>query len=79
MVSPASDVKDTNRNHAGSTPCETTETFDIKGLAFDNSGDVQIEGTCEKAGYVTRKKRFNLRQAVERKEISTKFDLVKEE
>jgi len=35
--------------------------------------------TCEKAGYVTQKKRFNLRQAIEQKEISTKFNLVMEE
>jgi len=79
VVSSTSEVKNTNQNYVGSTPYETTETFDIKGLTFNNSGDVQIEVTCEKAGYVTQKRRFNLRQAIEQKEISTKFNLVKEE
>ncbi len=79
VVSSTSEVKNTNQNYVGSTPYETTETFDIKGLTFNNSGNVQIEVTCEKAGYVTQRRRFNLRQAIEQKEISTKFNLVKEE
>lgn len=79
VVSSTPDVKNTNQNYVGTTPYETTESFDIKGLTFNNSGDVQIEITCEKAGYITQKKRFNLRQAIEQKEISTKFNLVKEQ
>lgn len=79
IVSSTSEVKNTNQNYVGSTPYETTETFDVKGLTFNNSGNVQIEVVCEKPGYVTQKKRFNLRQAIEQKEISTKFNLVKEE
>jgi len=79
VVSSTSEVKDTNQNYVGSTPYEMTESFDIKGLTFNNSGDVQIEVTCEKAGYITQKKRFNLRQAIEQKEISTKFNLIKDE
>lgn len=79
IVSSTPDVKNTNSNYVGSTPYETTETFDVRGLTFNNSGDVQIEVTCEKAGYITQKKRFNLRQAIEQKEISTKFNLVKED
>lgn len=79
VVSSTPDVLNTNANYVGSTPYETTETFDIKGLTYNNSGNVQIEVVCEKAGYVTQKKRFNLRQAIDQKEISTKFNLVKEE
>lgn len=79
VVSSTPDVKNTNSNYVGSTPYETTETFDIRGLTFNNSGDVQIEVTCEKTGYITQKKRFNLRQVIEQKEISTKFNLVKED
>ena len=78
-VSSTPEVKNTNQNYVGSTPYETTETFDVKGLTFNNSGNVQIEVVCEKPGYITQKKRFNLRQAIEQKEISTKFNLVKEE
>ncbi len=79
IVSSTSEVKNTNQNYVGSTPYETTETFDVKGLTFNNSGNVQIEVVCEKPGYIAQKKRFNLRQAIEQKEISTKFNLVKEE
>lgn len=79
VVSSTPEVKNTNQNYVGSTPYETTETFDVKGLTFNNSGNVQIEVTCEKAGYVTQKRRFNLRQAIEQKEISTKFNLTKDE
>lgn len=78
VVSSTSDVKNTNQVYLGTTPYESTEAFDIKGLTFNNSGDVQIEISCEKAGYAVQKKRFNLRQAIEQKEISTKFNLVEE-
>lgn len=79
VVSSTPDVKNTNQTYVGTTPYETTETFDIKGLTYNNSGNVQIEVICEKAGYITQKKRFNLRQAIDQKEIATKFNLVKEE
>ncbi len=79
IVSSTPEVKSTNQNFVGSTPYESTETFDIKGLTFNNSGNVQIEVICEKSGYITQRRRFNLRQAIEQKEISTKFNLVKEE
>lgn len=78
IVSSTPEVKNTNQNYVGTTPYETTETFDVKGLTYNNSGNVQIEVTCEKAGYITQKKRFNLRQAIDQKEISTKFNLIKE-
>lgn len=79
LISSTPDVKNTNQVYIGTTPYESTETFDIKGLTFNNSGDVQIEISCEKPGYITQKKRFNLRQAIEQKEISTKFNLIEEE
>lgn len=79
VVSSTPEVMNTNQNYVGSTPYETTESFDIKGLTYNNSGNVQIEVTCEKAGYITQKKRFNLKQAIDQKEISTKFNLIKEE
>ncbi len=79
VISSTSDVKNTNQTYVGTTPYETTETFDIKGLTYNNSGNVQIEVICEKAGYITQKKRFNIRQAIDQKEISTKFNLIKDE
>ncbi len=79
VVSSTPDVKNTNQNYLGSTPYESTETFDIMGLTYNNSGNVQVELSCEKAGYITQRKRFNVRQAIDQKEISTKFNLIKEE
>lgn len=78
VVSSTPDVANTNANYVGNTPYESTESFDIKGLTYNNSGNVQIEVTCERNGYLPQKKRFNLRQAIDQKEISAKFNLVKE-
>ncbi|MDE5811940.1 MAG: hypothetical protein K2H61_06530 [Muribaculaceae bacterium] len=79
VVSSTPDVVNTNSNFVGTTPYESTESFDIKGLTYNNSGNVQIEVSCEKPGYVTQRKRFNLRQVIDQKEISAKFNLVKED
>lgn len=78
VVSSTPDVANTNGNYLGTTPYESTESFDIRGLTYNNSGNVQIEVSCEKPGYIPQKKRFNLRQAIDQKEISAKFTLVKE-
>ncbi len=79
IVSSTPDVKNTNSNYLGTTPYESTETFDIKGLTYNNAGNVQVEVTCEKDGYLVQKKRFNLLQAIDQKEISAKFNLIKDE
>ena len=79
VVSSTPEVANTNSCFVGSTPYETTESFDIKGMTYNNSGNIQIEVSCEKAGYITQRKRFNLRQAIDQKEISAKFNLIKEE
>lgn len=78
VVSSTPDVANTNSCFVGSTPYETTESFDIKGMTYNNSGNIQIEVSCEKSGYITQRKRFNLRQAIDQKEISAKFNLIKE-
>ena len=79
VISSTPDVSNSNSNYVGTTPYESTEAFDIKGLTYNNSGNVQIEVACEKPGYITQRKRFNLRQAIDQKEISAKFNLIKEE
>lgn len=79
IISSTPDVKNTNATYVGTTPYETTESFDIRGLKFENSGNVQIEVKCEKPGYLPQTRRFNLRQAIEQREISAKFNLVKDE
>lgn len=79
VISSTPDVKNTNSVYLGTTPYETTESFDIRGLSYQNSGNVQIEITCEKPGYLPQKRRFNVRQAIDQKEVSAKFNLIKDE
>lgn len=79
VVSSTPDVSNTNAAYIGNTPYESTESFDVKGLTYNNSGNVQIEVTCERPGYLPQKKRFNLRQVIDQKEISAMFNLVKED
>ena len=79
VISSTPDVKNTNKNYKATTPYESTESFDIKGLTYNNSGDVQIEITCEKAGYMPQRKVFNLRSAIDQKSINAHFTLVKDE
>lgn len=79
VISSTPDVKNTNKNYKGTTPYESTETFDIKGLTYNNCGDVQIEITCEKPGYLSQRKVFNLRAAIDQKSINAHFSLVKED
>lgn len=79
IISSTPDVKNTNKNYKSTTPYESTESFDIKGLTYANSADVQIEITCEKPGYLPQKKVYNMRAAVDQKSINAHFTLVKDE
>jgi len=79
VISSTPEVKDQNRRYLQTTPYETTETFDIKGLTYNNAGDVQIEIRCEKNGYYTQTKKFNMLSIIDEKEISAHFRLVKDE
>ena len=71
-----SEVKNTNETYLGSTPFEETRSFNILGLTYVNSRDVQIEIKITKAGYMDQVKRFNVRQAIDQQEISSFFELV---
>lgn len=79
VISSTPDVKNTNKNYKSTTPYESTESFDIRGLTYQNSGDVQIELTCEKAGYLPQRKVFNVRMVIDQKSINAHFTLVKDE
>jgi hypothetical protein len=71
-------VKNTNETYLGSTPYEDTRSFNILGLTYENSRDVQIEIKVVRSGYVDQMKRFNVRQAIDQQEISSFFSLVEE-
>ena len=79
VISSTPEVKNQNYRYLQTTPYETTEVFDIKGLTYNNAGNVQIEIKCEKTGYYTQSKKFNVSSIIEEKEISAFFRLVSEE
>lgn len=73
------EVKNTNETFLGSTPYEETRSFNILGLTYANSRDVTIEIKVKKPGYIDQVKRFNVRQAIDQQEISSFFDLIKDD
>lgn len=72
-------VKPTNESWLGYTPFEETRSFNILGLTYENSRDVQIEIKVRRDGYLDQTKRFNVRQAIDQMEISSFFDMIKKE
>ncbi|MBO5631615.1 MAG: hypothetical protein J5965_21300 [Aeriscardovia sp.] len=72
------EVKNTNENYIGTTPYEETRSFNILGLTYENSRNVQIEITIRKKGYIDQKKKFNVRQAIDQMEISSFYNLYEE-
>ncbi len=73
------EVKNTNETYLMTTPFEETRSFNILGLTYENSRDVQIEIKITKRGYEDQIKRFNVRQALDQQEISGFFELVPKE
>ncbi len=73
------EVKNTNELYLAPTPYEETRSFNILGLTYENANDVTIEIKVRKAGYMDQVKRFNVRQAIDQQEISSFFELVKDD
>ena len=78
VVSKTPSVKSTNNKYLQTTPYEATKSLDIRGLSYENSGDVRIILRCEKEGYHSQEKEFNVRMIIDQEEISAFFRLVKE-
>lgn len=79
LSSVPAEVKNTNETYLMTTPYEETRSFNILGLTYENSRNVQIEIKVMKAGYEAQVKRFNVRQAIDQQEISSFFMLVPKE
>lgn len=71
-------VKNQNERYLGASPYESTEVFDIKGLTYNNAGNVQVQIRCTKAGYIDQTKVFDMLSVIDEKEISIMMPLVKE-
>lgn len=78
VVSKDSGVKSTNNKYLTTTPYEATKALDIKGLTYQNSGQVRIILRCEKDGYMPQEKEYDVRMVLDQEEISAFFRLVKE-
>ena len=79
VVSKTPDVKSTTKQYLQTTPWEATKSLDIKGLTYQNSGNVRIILTCEKDGYMSQQKEYDVRMVLDQEEISAFFRLVKDE
>lgn len=79
VVSKTPEVKSTNNRYLQTTPYESTNSLDIRGLTYQTAGDVRIILRCEKDGYYPQEKEFNVRMVLDQEEISAFFRLVKEE
>ena len=76
VVSKTPSVKSTNNKYLQTTPYEATKSLDIRGLSYENSGDVRVILRCEKDGYYPQEKEFNVRMIIDQEEISAFFKLV---
>lgn len=79
VVSKTPEVKSTNNKYLMTTPYEATKSLDIRGLTYQTAGDVRIILRCEKDGYMSQEKEYNVRMVIDQEEISAFFRLVKEE
>ncbi len=79
VISQTPEVKNQNYKYLETTPYEGSETINIKGLTYNNAGNVQIEIKCEKSGYYSQTKKLNILSLVDDNDVSYMFKLVKEE
>lgn len=79
VISKTPDVKNQNFKYLETTPYEGSETLDIKGLTYNNAGLVQIEVKCEKTGYYSQTKKYDVLSLIDDNDVSYLFRLVKEE
>lgn len=79
VISKTPEVKNQNYKYLETTPYEGTETLDIKGLTYNNSGLVQIEIRVSKKGYMTQTRKYDVRSIIDEQDISYMFRLVPED
>lgn len=79
VISKTPEVKNQNYKYLETTPYEGTETLDIKGLTYNNSGLVQIEIKVSKKGYYTQTRKYDVRSLIDDNDVSYMFKLVPED
>ena len=78
VISQTPEVKNQNYKYLETTPYEGSETLNIKGLTYNNSGLVQIEVKVEKTGYYSQTKKYDVRSLIDENDVSYMFRLVPE-
>ena len=79
VISKTPEVKNQNYKYLETTPYEGSETLDIKGLTYNNSGLVQIEIRVSKKGFYTQTKKYDIRSIIDDNDVSGMFRLVSED
>lgn len=79
VISQTPEVKNQAYKYLNTTPYEEAKPLNIKGLTYNNAGNVQIEIKCEKAGYHPQSKKLTILSIVDDPEISYMFPLVSED
>lgn len=78
VISQTPEVKNQNYKYLETTPYEGSETLNIKGLTYNNSGLVQIEVKVEKTGFYSQTKKYDVRSLIDENDVSYMFRLVPE-
>lgn len=78
---PEEGVKNGVSEYLSTTPIrDITRTLNVKGLTYNNSGNVSIEFTCVKKGYHEQRTEINMLSLIESNyDIKLHFDLVKKD
>lgn len=78
VISQTPEVKNQNYKYLETTPYEGSETINIKGLTYNNAGNVQIEIKVEKKGYYSQTKKLDILSLIDDNDVSYMFKLVPE-
>lgn len=79
VISQTPEVKNQNYKYLETTPYEGSETVNIKGLTYNNAGNVQIEIKVEKQGYYSQTKKLDILSLIDDNDVSYMFKLVPED
>lgn len=79
VISQTPEVKNQNYKYLETTPYEGSETINIKGLTYNNAGNVQIEIKVEKKGYYSQTKKLDILSLIDDNDVSYMFKLVPED
>lgn len=75
VISHTPEVSNENYKYLGTTPYECIDTFEIKGLTYNNCDKVQIELRVSMEGYDSQTKVFDVPSLIDENDVSIMFRL----